>query len=88
MQLERLGTEAHRGLHEFILCGKPVITNDYPGLHSVVAENGLGACLATVDAQAIAAAARESALRLSRRPPGDSPYVWEAQEDAYLRLFG
>lgn len=77
---------ASNKLYEFILCGKHVVTNDYPGLKAVVDGQARGACLPRVDAESIAAAALKIST-LPKRTLGDSPFVWESQEATYLRLF-
>ncbi len=77
---------ASNKLYEFILCGKPVITNDYPGLREVVENNQLGICLSDTSPEALAAAV----CRIRDDwtiPGGASPYVWEQQEATYLRIF-
>lgn len=77
---------ASNKLYEFILCGRAVITNDYPGLRAVVEDHHLGVCLPDTSPESIASAVR----RLTdgtREPPPPSPYVWEAQEATYLQLF-
>ena len=78
---------ASNKLYEFILCGKPVITNDYPGLREVVETNQLGACLSETSPQAIASAVRR-VWNDKKEPAGTSSYVWERQESTYLKLFG
>ena len=77
---------ASNKLYEFILCGKPVITNDYPGLREVVENNQLGVCLSETSPEAIASAVRQIGED-RKEPAGSSPYVWEQQEDTYLKLF-
>jgi glycosyltransferase involved in cell wall biosynthesis len=77
---------ASNKLYEFILCGKPVITNDYPGLREVVGNNQLGICLSKTSPEAIASAVNR--IRDDwKEPAGASPYVWEQQEATYLKLF-
>ncbi len=81
---------ASNKLYEFIYCGKPVITNDHPGLLEVVAGNRLGACLPDTGPEAIAAAVRalpEPDSGAAAGPDPRCPYLWERQEDAYLALF-
>jgi glycosyltransferase involved in cell wall biosynthesis len=77
---------ASNKLYEFIFCHKPVITNDYPGLLEVVARNHLGVCLPDTSAPAIAGAVRRISDE-ARVASTASPYVWERQEQTYLRLF-
>ena len=77
---------ASNKLYEFIMCGKPVITNDYPGLREVVQNGQRGECLAVTSPEAIASAVtRISDTR--REHTAASPYVWEQQEGTYLKLF-
>lgn len=81
---------ASNKLYEFIYCGKPVITNDHPGLLEVVAKNRLGACLSETTPEGIAAAVRalpEPGTGPAAGPGQQCPYLWERQEDAYLALF-
>jgi len=77
---------ASNKLYEFILCRKPVITNDYPGLREVVENNQLGACVSETSAETIASAVSR-VWNAWKEPTGDSSYVWEQQEAAYLKLF-
>lgn len=77
---------ASNKLYEFILCGKPVITNDYPGLREVVEDHHLGACIPDTSPASIAAAVRRI-TEGTRESIEASPYVWEAQEATYLKLF-
>lgn len=76
---------ASNKLYEFILCGKPVITNDYPGLKEVVEKNCLGACLSDSTPELIAEAV--NAVADMKPVQAHSPYVWERQEETYLGLF-
>lgn len=78
---------ASNKLYELILCGKPVITNDYPGLLEVVGKNRLGACLKDTSPETIAAAVRALPAAPSPASGTDCPYLWERQEAAYLGLF-
>ncbi len=78
---------ASNKLYEFIYCGKPVITNDYPGLKEVVEKNRLGACLPESSPERIAAAVKEVS-EFPALPTGSRDYVWEGQEENYLGLFG
>lgn len=75
---------ASNKLYEFILCGKPVITNDYPGLKEVVEKNSLGACLSDSTPELIAQAVERVA---SMQPASHESYIWERQEETYLGLF-
>jgi glycosyltransferase involved in cell wall biosynthesis len=75
---------ASNKLYEFIFCGKPVITNDYPGLKEVVEKNQLGACLSDSTPELIANAIKEAE---EMEPAAHEPYVWERQEEEYLGLF-
>jgi glycosyltransferase involved in cell wall biosynthesis len=77
---------ASNKLYEFILCGKPVITNDYPGLREVVEQNQLGVCIAETSPETIASAVRRVGSK-RKGPTSASPYVWEQQEATYLKLF-
>jgi glycosyltransferase involved in cell wall biosynthesis len=77
---------ASNKLYEFILCRKPVITNDYPGLREVVEERRLGICLSETSPEAIASAIHRLSERLPSLPPS-TPYRWECQETSYLNLF-
>lgn len=77
---------ASNKLYEFIYCHKPVITNDYPGLLEVVADNHLGVCLPDASADAIAGAVR-TVSHDAHVASAASPYVWERQEQTYLTLF-
>lgn len=77
---------ASNKLYEFIRCGKPLITNDYPGLRKVVERNSLGVCLPDTSPESIASAVRR--IRNAGRPPlVTSIYLWERQEGTYLSLF-
>ncbi len=75
---------ASNKLYEFIFCGKPVITNDHPGLKEVVEKNRLGACLSDSTPELIAAAVKRVT---EMEPAAHEPYVWERQEENYLGLF-
>lgn len=75
---------ASNKLYEFILCGKPVITNDYPGLKEVVEKNRLGVCLSDSTPELIANAVKDVE---KMEPAAHEPYVWERQEEEYLELF-
>jgi glycosyltransferase involved in cell wall biosynthesis len=75
---------ASNKLYEFIFCGKPVITNNYPGLKEVVEKNQLGACLSDSTPELIANAIKEAE---EMEPAAHEPYVWERQEEEYLGLF-
>lgn len=75
---------ASNKLYEFIFCGKPVITNDYPGLKEVVEKNQLGVCLSDSTPELIANAVKDVE---KMEPAAHEPYVWERQEEEYLELF-
>lgn len=77
---------ASNKLYEFILCGKPVITNSYPGLREVVEEHRLGACIPEVSPASLAAAVL-GIVDGEQQPLAASPYIWENQESSYLQLF-
>ncbi len=77
---------ASNKLYEFIFCGKPVITNDYPGLKEVVEKNRLGVCLSNSTPELIASAIK-SIIEKEPQPKKESQYVWEKQEETYLKLF-
>jgi glycosyltransferase involved in cell wall biosynthesis len=77
---------ASNKLYECIALGKAVVTNDYPGLQNVVADNRLGICLARVDADSLAdafqRAADETELAL-----GSRAYYWEDQAAALTGIY-
>lgn len=75
---------ASNKLYDFIFCGKPVITNDYPGLKEVVEKNQLGVCLSDSTPELIANAVKDVE---KMEPAAHEPYVWERQEEEYLELF-
>jgi len=75
---------ASNKLYEFIFCGKPVVTNDHPGLKEVVEKSQLGACLSDSTPELIANAVKEVE---EMEPVAHEPYVWERQEERYLGLF-
>ncbi|MFC1586123.1 glycosyltransferase [Fibrobacterota bacterium] len=77
---------ASNKLYEFILCRKPVLTNNYPGLLEVVEQTGAGVALETITSKSIAQGIRKietGKIRIS----GTSRFTWEKQESNYLNLF-
>jgi glycosyltransferase involved in cell wall biosynthesis len=77
---------ASNKIYEFIALGKPIITNNYPGVLEIVQSFGQGVCLATVTPESLAEAftrADNPALIKS----GVKKYFWEDQENILIQLY-
>ncbi len=80
---------ASNKLYEFINCNKKVITNNYPGLISVVEENDLGLCLKSVNEISISEAIN-SLLKLdcyNKIYDNRVKYLWNFQEKRFLEIY-
>ena len=77
-------------VYDYLMNGVPVVANDYPGLHKVLEEGKLGACIKEVDVECFRAALE---LIVSERRWENitdevrRKYSWEAQAPGFLALF-
>jgi glycosyltransferase involved in cell wall biosynthesis len=76
---------ASNKLYEYIALGKPLLTNNYPGLIEIVAKFGQGVCLENIT-PANLAAAFVRACDQRHVTPGSKLFFWEDQEDVLVRL--
>ena len=77
---------ASNKLYEYIALGKPVVTNDYPGLLETVESFGQGVCLETITPAPLA----ESYTRACESDsllPGKKKVFWEEQENVLTNLY-
>jgi glycosyltransferase involved in cell wall biosynthesis len=77
-------------VYDYLMHGMPVITNDYPGLRTVIEGNRVGACIAEVDEASLGNALE--AIVVGRRWENITPelrrrYSWEQQEERLLAVF-
>lgn len=77
-------------VYDYIVTGLAVITNDYPGLLSVIQENNVGVCLSDVTSESI----RLALEKIARERTGQNitseiknRYIWSNQEETYLSIF-
>lgn len=77
-------------VYDYLMNGVPVVANDYPGLHKVLEEGKVGACVKEVDFDNFQTALE----RINGENRWDNitedvrhRYSWEAQNPRYLELF-
>jgi len=77
-------------IYDYIACGIPVISNDYPGLVRVLRENRIGVCIDTVNAATLREAIETivtDRYALNITDEVRRRYSWKHQEARYLSLF-
>jgi glycosyltransferase involved in cell wall biosynthesis len=77
---------ASNKLYEYIALGKPLLTNNYPGLLATVEKFGQGVCLRDITPTNLAQA-YVRACDSSFVTPGRKAFYWEHQEDVLLDLY-
>ena len=77
---------ASNKLFEYIALGKPVLTNNYPGLLETVERFGQGICLAEVSARRLAEA-YVRACDPDLLTPGRNKFFWEDEEEVLRQLY-
>jgi len=77
---------ASNKLYEFIALGKPVLTNNYPGLVESVKRYGQGVCLEEISPKSLAEAYVRACDPLFVTP-GRNKFFWEDQEDVLIQLY-
>jgi glycosyltransferase involved in cell wall biosynthesis len=77
---------ASNKLYEYIALGKPVITNNYPGLLDYIHTFRQGICLDEVTPESLAKAF-VNAVDTASITPGIKKYYWESQQDVLMRLY-
>jgi hypothetical protein len=77
---------ASNKLYEYIAMGKPVITNDYPGLLERVERFGQGICLKEITLSNLAKAFGRASDSLSISP-GTKRYFWDQHEYVLSDLY-
>ncbi|GAB6150668.1 glycosyltransferase [Clostridium novyi] len=78
---------ASNKLYEFIVCRKPVITNDYPGLIEVIRNKNLGICLSEInDLKLKDAIEKLKDVNIDKRADIDE-YFWEKNESKLSNLY-
>lgn len=71
-------------LFEFLACGKPVITNSFPGLIEVVEKNKWGICLDKINEYSISNAIKNMN---TQEYEIKSRYFWHTIEERFLKLY-
>ena len=77
-------------VYDYIQMGMPVITNDYPGLKEIVADNKIGVCIPEVSVNHLQAAVKSLIGNYINTLVPNSVrrrYSWEQQEAGYKRMF-
>jgi glycosyltransferase involved in cell wall biosynthesis len=75
-------------VYDYIQLGMPVITNDYPGLKEIVADNKIGVCISEVSVNQLHAAVKAIKNTQILIPNNiRRRYSWEHQATRYKRLF-
>ncbi len=77
-------------VYDYIQLGMPVISNDYPGLRDILANNKIGICLPEVNPETIRWSIHEIFRKnLAKNITSDIRlrYSWEHQAADYLKLF-
>jgi glycosyltransferase involved in cell wall biosynthesis len=77
---------ASNKVYEYIALGKPVVTNDYPGLLEHVESFGQGVCLAEVTSRSLMEAFIRAADPAFVKP-GMKKYFWEDQQNILIHLY-
>lgn len=77
---------ASNKVYEYIALGKPVVTNNYPGLVETVERFGQGVCVAEVCPESLAEA-YVHACDPCLVTPGTKTFYWEDEEDAIIQLY-
>lgn len=77
---------ASNKLYEYIALKKPVLTNNYPGLSTVIEQNRLGICLEDTSPQSFSTAFQE-AVSYNLTISSEKRFFWEDQEQALLSLY-
>lgn len=77
-------------LYEYILCGLPIITNNYPGLIQIVQEQSIGVCIDSIDANTMISAINQISennywknfnIKLKEK------FLWDSQVRRFCDLF-
>jgi len=74
-------------VYEYIALGKPIITNDYPGLVEAVKKHGQGICTGSLSPTVLAESCERAADR-SVVKGGRRKCFWEEQEGILLKIYG
>ena len=77
-------------IYDYLMNGIPVITNDYPGLISVIESNQVGACIKTIDSNHILEAIeeiRKGSMWDNITKELHDRYCWQSQTKKYLEAF-
>lgn len=77
-------------IYEYIACGLPVITNNYPGLVKTIQDNQIGICIDKIDSvtlyNAIVKIINDN-YRLKITKEIKQQFNWSSQEQSYCSLF-
>jgi glycosyltransferase involved in cell wall biosynthesis len=77
-------------VYDYIQLGMPVITNDYPGLKEIIADNKIGVCIPEVSVNQLHAAVKSiKGNYINTLVPNSvrMRYSWEHQETGYKYMF-
>ena len=78
-------------VYDYLMNGMPVISNNYPGLVSVLEKNSVGACVEEVTLPAVKKAITQIVEEKRWQNITDElrrRYSWEEQEKSYLKSLG
>jgi glycosyltransferase involved in cell wall biosynthesis len=78
---------ASNKLYEFIICKKPVLTNDYPGLQKVVLSGKRGVCLHTIARNEITNAIKDVVEHRDDYLVDEPNFYWDSQVDVWRRIY-
>ncbi len=77
-------------IYDYLACGVPVISNDYPGLKKVLEDNRVGVCVHDITAASMQAALQKiSTENFAGNITAEirKRYSWQYQADAYCGIF-
>ena len=77
-------------VYEYIVSGLAIVSNDYPGLSSVICSNNIGQCISSVSPATISIAIENilhNRIYKNITPDLILRYSWQNQADSYLRVF-